>query len=334
MRGLWIHPRSGLPYFRSRKGGQLRLVPLPADLPHDHPDFIAAWSAAAREVGPEKAFAGGTLGSTWAAVLASDAVDRVSATYRGILVRHSARIVEKAGDVKATAIQPKHVRADIATATDKPARRKAWRFWAAYCIERGWIETDPTQGVRVKSAPTTGHPTWSPDDIAAFRARYAIGTTPRAIMELAYWTGARRGDVVRIGAQHVGRDGVLSFTQGKTGQPAFVPWTCPLPAWAAHMEPDRQTCLAAIAHMRGDLTFLSTAQGRPRSDKAAGQVVSQAARAIDLPLSLHGLRKARAVALAEAGASPSRIGAWTGHATLTEIAHYTREMDRRRAVQG
>lgn len=40
------------------------------------------------------------------------------------------------------------------------------------------------------------------------------------------------------------------------------------------------------------------------------------------------------VALAEAGSSSHDIGAWTGHTSLSEIEHYTRAADRRRAVMG
>jgi hypothetical protein len=40
---------------------------------------------------------------------------------------------------------------------------------------------------------------------------------------------------------------------------------------------------------------------------------------------LHGLRKAAARRLAEAGATPHQIAAVTGHKTLSEIERYTRE---------
>lgn len=39
-------------------------------------------------------------------------------------------------------------------------------------------------------------------------------------------------------------------------------------------------------------------------------------------------------ALAEAGASAHQIAAWTGHESLSEVAHYTRSADKRRAVMG
>ena len=100
------------------------------------------------------------------------------------------------------------------------------------------------------------------------------------------------------------------------------------------MEADRELYKLALAHISGGLTFLQTRTGKPRSDKAAGQDVSAACRAIGMERSAHGLRKARAAALANAGATTTQIAAWTGHRSLSEVAHYTREMDRRSAVMG
>lgn len=235
LKGLWIHPQSGLPYYRTRRGGKPVLVPLPVDLPHDHPDFIAAWAEVARSgKAPERARpAAGTLASTWAAALASDSFHGRSASYRGIIARHARQITDRAGTVKAAAIGAKHVRADLAQASDPNGRHRAWRFWGRYCVERGWLDNDPTQGVsipaRARPRGRHGHPAWSRDEIAAFRAAYPVGSTPRAIMELTYWTGARISDVVKIGRQHIDADGVLCFRQTKTEDMAYVPWSCGLP---------------------------------------------------------------------------------------------------------
>lgn len=149
-------------------------------------------------------------------------------------------------------------------------------------------------------------------------------------MELTYWTGARISDVVKIGRQHVDSDGVLCFRQTKTDDMAYVPWFCGLPAYGAGMEGDHAVCQQAIAHMAGGLTFLQTARGTGRSHKSAGQDIS----AIGLERSAQGLRKARAVALADAGATATQIAAWTGHRSLSEVAHYTAENDRRSAARG
>ena len=333
LKGLWIHPRHGAKYYRTRRGGKERLTRLP-DLPIDHPDFIAAWSAAARAEDAPQSFSTGTIGSTWRAALASDIFQEFSTAYQAIMLRHGKAICERAGDAKAAAVAEKHIRADLRNCASPGARLKAWRFWARICMERGWISADPSAAIQLRLKSGKGHPAWSREEIDQFRHAYRIGTSARAIMELTFWTGARISDVVKIGPQHVDRWGVLSFRQSKTEDMAYVPWTCALPDYARDMDSDRALCRQALEHIPLGLTFLQTAQGRARSHKAAGHVLAQACKAIGLDRSAHGLRKARAVALAEAGATPSRIGAWTGHRSLSEIAHYTMEMDRRGAVMG
>ncbi|MEP2394810.1 MAG: hypothetical protein ABJH94_22425, partial [Paracoccaceae bacterium] len=46
------------------------------------------------------------------------------------------------------------------------------------------------------------------------------------------------------------------------------------------------------------------------------------------------LRRARAVILAENGWTPHQIGAWTGHESLAEVSHYTRDANKRSMVVG
>ena len=49
--------------------------------------------------------------------------------------------------------------------------------------------------------------------------------------------------------------------------------------------------------------------------------------------SAHGLRKAAARRLAEAGCTPHEIAAITGHASLREVERYTRAVDQRRLAE-
>ncbi len=87
-----------------------------------------------------------------------------------------------------------------------------------------------------------------------------------------------------------------------------------------------------IMPFRGHMTFLATIGGKTRSHKAVGHLIAAAAEAAGFDRSAHGLRRTRAVQLAEAGANTLQIGAWTGHHSLSEIAHYVEEQDRRRQV--
>jgi len=52
-----------------------------------------------------------------------------------------------------------------------------------------------------------------------------------------------------------------------------------------------------------------------------------------LSVGAHGLRKAAARRLAEAGCSTHEIAAITGHASLKEVARYTEAADRKRLAQ-
>lgn len=317
-------------YFR-RKGQPLVRMP---DLPHDHPDFLRAY-AEAKGSSTVPAQRPGSLAELCNLVEASPHLTPLSRGYRAGLLRQYKDMAARYGDVKAAAIEAKHVRKDVTGAAAPALRLKAWRMLFRVAMDRGMLAEDPSFTVRAPTRQTEGHPPWTPDEIDAFRARWPIGTTKRAAFEVLHWTGARISDAVLIGPGMVGRDGVLAYSQGKTGGAAYVPWTCALPAYAADMAAERDAMHRALAGTdQAHMTFLATAQGSTRSDKALGTMIREAAIEAGVQKTAHGLRKSRAVFLAEAGATTHQIGSWTGHATLKEIAHYTESMDRRRAVMG
>lgn len=330
---------TGLMPVRDRKG-QTRwyyrqkgrpLVRLP-DLPHDHPDFLAAYASAAHA---RRKPAPGTIGSLCHATLAAPAFARLKPAYRAAIRRHVDAIREAGGSALARDLRRRHIEADLSALSPAVARMrlKAWRF-ILRAAPHG-LDADPSAGIVPPRMPASdGHVAWTAEDVEKFRNRWPVGTVARARFELIAWTGCRVGDAAVIGPQMVGKDGVLAYRQTKTGGWAYAPWTCPLPDYAAGMESDRQHALAALAPLAGHLTFLATRDGRPRSVKAISNDVSADARLAGVQKSAHGLRKYRATSLAEAGASAHQIGAWTGHESLAEVQHYTRTADRRRAVTG
>lgn len=336
MRGLWIQPRDGKPFYRTRRGGKTVLVALPADLPQDHPDFIAAWANAARTLKPSDPPKAGSLASTWRALRASDLFLSWTPVYRAKIARQWDAICTAKGHVAARAVRDAHITRDVVQASSPGDRLRAWRAWATWCKERGLITDNPALTVRLpkeaKSKGKIGIRRWTGAEIATFRARWPIGTAPRALMELLYWTGLRISDAVVAGPQMIDKGGVLVVTQRKTGEAAYVPWSCPLPAYAA--EADRQMMLAAISPFAGHLCFLPTRGGKPRSDKAAVQMMLKACAMAEIAVSAHGLRKARAAMIIEAGGTTNQSAAWTGHQSMKLAQHYQREYDRRSAVMG
>ncbi|MBL3560019.1 tyrosine-type recombinase/integrase [Rhodovulum sulfidophilum] len=332
--GIFVVRRRGKVYTYYRTKGQ-PLVRLP-DLPHDHPDFLTAYAEARRTKPKRKGRPAGTVGALAEAAMRTDTFKTLSDVYRATLHRHFDAITRTAGDAPARGLRPKHVQKNVIEAASPTDRLKAWRFLAAHGMAAALLDLDPTVGVRApRRRKTVGHPPWTPDEVDAYRARWPVGTVPRLAFELMHWTGARLSDAVRLGPGMVDRGGVLTFRQSKTRDPAYIPWTCPLPAWATTLADEREQMHRAIAATPGgQMTYLATARGQTRSSKALGTLIREAARAAGIEKSAHGLRKARAVALAEAGATTHQIAAWTGHVSLKEVEHYTRATRRRAAVVG
>lgn len=304
--------------------GKIR-VPLPS-LPLDDPQFLAAYAAARGAYDKAYSAPTGGLGRLCVSVMASRRWAALRASYRAVLRPHIEAIRTDYGHVKLTQLKPHHIKTDMDSLSNPGPRLKAWRF---LCAD---IDPNPTAGIRRPPAPATdGNIPWTDSDIAKFRARWPIGSVARAAMELLFWTGARISDAVRLGPGMIDGAGVLVYRQSKTGDLAYAPWTCAVPT---HADPtDRRMMLDALAPFAGHMVFLP-AHGRTRSVAGFGTFFGKAARAAGLDRSAHGLRKSRAIALAEAGATTHQIAAWTGHRSLREVEHYTRESNRRQAVMG
>src|SRR5262249_12830198 len=63
---------------------------------------------------------------------------------------------------------------------------------------------NPTAGIpSIKLPKSKGHHTWTDAEIDQYRAYWPLGTQQRLVFEFALETVSRRGEVVRLGPQHV-----------------------------------------------------------------------------------------------------------------------------------
>lgn len=310
------------------------LVKLP-DLPENDPRFLAAYAAA--EPPPRQSAAPqGSIADLCARYLASPDYRALAPSTRAVWRRLVDKISIQRGKGLVKDLRPGHLRKDVRALSPGAAsnRLKAWRSLMKFAVDEGWIETNPAIDVSAPRGDVTPHRAWSADERAAFRAFWQIGTPERLAFEVLHWTAARCIDAVTLGWQMVDRSGWITFTQAKTRQPVALPITAPLPLWAAPFEPDRAMLLACLPSDR--MQWIVTVHGKPRSHKAMSQWFSRAASKAGLPddCTAHGLRKARAAALAEIGVSPHQIGAWIGDVSLAMVSHYTRSADRRAILTG
>jgi integrase len=231
------------------------------------------------------------------------------------------RFCREHGDKSATALESKHVRKLIEAVADKPdaanAVRKALRMMMQHAIEVGLRDDDPTRDVKRIKTNSEGYHTWTEEEVEQFEAHHPIGSRARLALALLLYTGQRRGDVVRMGRQHL-RDGALYVRQGKTGVELAIP---------VH-----QILASIIARTpRENLAFITTRLGQPFKPNSFSKWFRKQCDAAGLPhCSAHGLRKAQARRLAEAGCSVHEIAAITGHASLREVQRYTVAVDQKR----
>jgi integrase len=177
--------------------------------------------------------------------------------------------------------------------------------WAS-SDEAGYLQTNPTIGVKPLPLPKgdgeEGFRTWTEEEIAAFEARWPIGTRERVAFAVLICTGLRRGDAARLGPEHVRGDQIVIRTE-KTKTLVAIP-----------MLPELNEVLAAGPV--GSTTFIAGAKGAPMVKEAFGNWFKDACVAAGVTdASAHGLRKAAAVRLAMGGATVPQLNAvfgWNG----------------------
>ena len=235
--------------------------------------------------------------------------DSTKAMRRNILERFR----EEHGDKSFLRLERRHIQAMVDARGPEAGRNflKLVRALVRVAIAAELRKDDPTVGVTTVRHKTDGFHSWTEEEIAQFEAAHPVDSRARLAFALLLYTGQRRGDVVRMGRQHV-RNARLHVTQGKTGRALVI---------RVHPALDAILATAAPANM----TFLVTGQGKPFTPAGFGNWFRDQCNAAGLPqCSAHGLRKAAARRLAEAGCTASEIMAVTGHASLAEAEKYVR----------
>ena len=193
---------------------------------------------------------------------------------------------------------------------------KALRGVFKWAVNADLVKTDPTEGVSKITVKTTGFPVWTDADMEAFRQKWPVGTRERLAFDLLLHTGLRRGDVVQLGRQHI-KDGVISIKTEKTGDWVHIPVNAVL-----------ERGIGSVP--KSGITFIVGANGAPMSKEGFGNWFGKACRLAGVAKSAHGLRKADAVAVAEAGASEQELMARFGWKDQQMASLYTKSANRKR----
>ncbi|SMC75946.1 tyrosine-type recombinase/integrase [Novosphingobium sp. B1] len=254
-------------------------------------------------------------------ILERFAEGRETRPVKGIRFEHIDAIITKA---RAKALDEKGREVGGVEAARK--LRKELRRMFAFAVKLDWIQSNPVDlSERIKVAPaerSTGFYSWSEDDIAQYRAKWALGTKQRLAMELMLWTDQRKVDTIHLGPQHV-RGGKFVIRQTKTGKVLRLP-----------IAPQLLTAINAMPPSDG-LCFILTEWGKPFTVKGFGNWFRDQCNAAGLPrCTAHGLRKATMRRMAEQQMPNATMKAVSGHSKDDEVARYTQAANQERLAEG
>ncbi|GEM92476.1 integrase [Cereibacter sphaeroides] len=192
-----------------------------------------------------------------------------------------------------------------------------------WAIDEAEIATEnPAVGIKKLNKGGGGAAAWTADDLKRFREAHPFGTTAHLWLTLQMFTACRIDDARKLGrSNEIDRGGTLwlEFQPGKKGSaPVSIPMLPPL-------------LKAARAQKVQGATYLLTAAGKPFStaESLRNRVQKWCAAAGIEGKSSHGIRKAAAELLAEAGCTQHQIMALMAHTQAKTSEIYTKGAQRR-----
>jgi integrase len=130
------------------------------------------------------------------------------------------------GDKSVADMQREHIVAMLGKRAETPVAANNWlrmvRMLMQFAVDQKMRSDNPAVAVKSIRVRSQGFEMWQPEHVDLYRQHFSLGTRSRLALELLYGTMQRRGDVVRMGRQHI-RNEVLSIRQEKTGAQIDIP---------------------------------------------------------------------------------------------------------------
>ena len=316
--------RGGVRRWEFRRAGfQSRRLPGPPGTPGFEEAYQAALTGSPKPIAAAVRTKAGSMNDLAVRFTADYAFRASSPQNQKNFNSHLSRVREKFGDLPVALLDRRGMRRILKDCANTPHQSnkllKVMKRVLTLAIDEGMIESNPAAGMKPIPVKSEGFHAWSDEEIALFRAKHPSGTRARLALELALCTGQRRSDVVRMGWAHV-KDGMIFVRQQKTAAELWLPI---LPTLAAE--------LARIP--REQVTFLQTENGKPFIVSGFGNWFRDVCVEAGVEGRMHGLRKAAARILNEAGCTERQIMAITGHKHTTEVTRYTESSDQKKLAK-
>jgi integrase len=228
-----------------------------------------------------------------------------------------------AGKYHFVRLEVRHIEALMAKKTGPQARntvKKNLSMLFNFAAKKlGYTGPNPARFAEKMKTNPDGYHTWTDAEVDRFLTRHPAASKARLVLLLALNTGMARTDLCRVGWQHVTqKDGKarIAYKRAKTSEAANLPILPELAEELAHLPKDRMLFITQDARHIGYKPETLGNWFRDRCTEAG------------VPGSLHGLRKAGATRLADAGATNWEIASYLAHKDTKQADTYTKKANR------
>lgn len=307
-------------YWRFEKGAFRTNIPGP----FGSVDFETAYEAALQHVRlPKIRVKADTIGWLIEQFLSSDRYKYLSAIRKETLRYQFDWLREQAGDLPFARMEVEHVEALMAK-KDGPAaantvKKNLSMLYNFAAKKKKYKGHNPAKLADRLKENKGGYHTWTDVEVVRFLTRHGSGTKARLAILIALNTGMARQDLCGSNRDMLRvKNGKLriEYARGKTGVAADLHV---IPELAEEL--DRLPAEQYIFLAKDDLR-------EPYKVTSFGNWFRDRCREAGVPGSIHGLRKAGATRLADAGASDWEIASYLAHTDTTQASVYTRRANR------
>ena len=228
-------------------------------------------------------------------------------------------IREAIGTAKYAKLEPRHVAALMekkgGPAAANRLRKDLGQLYRFAAKRLGYTGQNPAALADPHRTKRGGYHTWTDAEIERYRETYPSGSKARLALELLLATGASRVDAVALTRANI-RGGRITFRRAKTTVAVDLPLLPELEHELALL-PAPQMVL--LARNDGETAY---------AVESFGILFRRWCNEAGVPGSAHGLRKAGARRLAEAGATEFEVMSFLGHASAKEASRYVAAANR------
>lgn len=324
LRGVAIvHDRHGKPRWRMRRTIKGKRIDVYLPGPYGGADFVAAYEAALEGArGTKQRAKAGTIAQLVETYKGSTKFRDLKPRTKNVKLRRLDRIVAVIGEAQYARMKPHHVEALMAKAKGPTAanqiKKDLSQLFDVAVKNFSFSGLNPAKMADSFKVDSDGFYTWTDVEIDTYRATHASGTTARLALELLLGTGAARQDAAAMTRANV-RGGEIVYRRGKTGTEVSLP---------LEVLPELSHELSRMPADR--LVLIPTPHGRAYTPEGLSRAFKRwcADAGLSEKCTPHGLRKAAARRLVEAGATEHEIMSNLGHETPAMAALYTRAANR------